>query len=247
VTVLVPVGFVLLTVAVVLALARDRDAGRREGVRRAYAGLLVAGLLVAALTGLTVPPFADLHLYTPAAPATVTLADLRVVDADGAELRYDGRAIPPYTRAGGNWPARRLAAGDASDHRTLGGFLLDRANRHRDRVLTGGPARVVDAAAFPRHVLDDGWSRADIAGVGPFVGLRVYAVEVQYAPDGRRVDSRCERLVLELRTPAEGGGPVAVDAPGERTVCAGAAVDAGHALALPGDRTGPAPAGAGGP
>jgi hypothetical protein len=187
------VGFLLVT-AVVLAVTRDGQASLRRG----YVLGVVVVLLAASVLGVSPYPFVDLHLYSPAAPAALGVYELRVVDVDGTELRYDTRAIPPYTNARLNWLGNELVDGDEATRAATATFLLERAERHRERVLTAHQ-RPWDRLAFPHHVLDYRWTPDRLAHTGRFVAVRVYAVEVYFADDGRSVADRVERLVGEYR------------------------------------------------
>jgi hypothetical protein len=162
-------------------------------LRRAYVvGVLVVlfGLNVA---GLSVAPLVDIQPYGPAAPAEYDVLELRVVDAAGVELRLDTRAIPPYTGSRLGWVAHRMSA-ETDDRRAIGRFVVSRANDHRQRVLHESP---LDAARFPSHVADYRWTSERLEATGPFVGVRVYHLEVAVSDDGRRVVDRSETLVLE--------------------------------------------------
>jgi hypothetical protein len=205
---LVLVGFLVVTALALVATrpervrpdgpdSRSADGRGRPRVRRAFVGGLLAVLVVSSVVGASPYPFVDLHLYSPAAPAALGVYELRVVDADGRELRYDTRAIPPYTNARLNWLGTRIVDGDDATRTATAAFLLDRAERHRASVRAA-EGRVLPDGHFPHHVLDYRWTADRVAGYGPFVAVRVYAVSVYFAADGRSVDARTERLAVEV-------------------------------------------------
>jgi hypothetical protein len=234
---LVLVGFLVVTALTLVATrpervhpggpdSRSADGRGRPRVRRAFVGGLLVVLVVSSVVGASPYPFVDLHLYSPAAPAAVGVYELRVVDADGRELRYDTRAIPPYTNARLNWLGTRIVDGDDATRDATAAFLLERAERHRTSVLAA-EGRVLPDGHFPHHVLDYRWTADRVADYGPFVAVRVYAVGVYFAADGRSVDARTERLAVEVvpaasptpsTTPAPTPGPAATPATGPDAV-----------------------------
>lgn len=200
--------------------SRSADGCGRPHVRRAFVGGVLVVLVVSSVVGASPYPFVDLHLYSPAAPAAVGVYELRVVDADGRELRYDTRAIPPYTNARLNWLGTRIVEGDDATRAATAAFLLERAERHRASVLAAG-GRVLPDGHFPHHVLDYRWTADRVADYGPFVAVRVYAVGVHFTADGRSVDARTERLAVEVApaaSPTSTAGPTSTPAPGPDAV-----------------------------
>lgn len=162
-------------------------------LRRTYIAVVLVVLFVLNVAGLSAAPLVDIQPYGPAAPTEYDIIELRVVDAQGTELRLDTRAVPPYTGSRLGWVAYQMVT-EADDRRAIGSFVVSRANDYRRDVLDDSP---LDAVRFPSHVDDYRWTPERLEATGPFVGVRVYHLELTVSDDGRRVVERSETLVLE--------------------------------------------------
>jgi hypothetical protein len=191
--------------ALVVAVRRSGD----PRVRQSFVALFLVGLLVVNLWPFpALLPFTHLHKYTEASSNPTTYYEVYVVDANGAELRYDGDAAPP---AG---TITRFGTGIATEYgpaeaESTAAYLLDRAIRYRQQVRDGrGVGSRLD---FPPHALGDGWDAETLARYDEFVGLRVYRVELRYEASGLAIEGRNRTLVARLTN----GSDFARERPGE--------------------------------
>lgn len=188
----------MIGTAVSLALADRRLA------RRVWLVGLFSGLVVVTLVGAPLLPFVDMNKYADSTDEEFTYHEIRMVDGDGTELRYDTRAIPPvkggtrHSRLGG------LMVESYSDEERLAmaRFLFDSAVEYRAEVEADDPRRLERLAA-PRYVDSEPWTRDDLAEMGPFRSIRIYEVTLVYEDDDTGIADRDERERLRI-DPATG-------------------------------------------
>lgn len=186
------VSFMLGT-AVLLALAE------RPPARRLWLVGLFSGVVVVTLVGAPLLPFVDMNKYADSTDEEFTYYEIRMVDGDGTELRYDTRAIPPvkggtrHSRLGG-----LMVASDSDAERLeLARFLFDSAVDYRAEVEADEPRRLERLQA-PRYVDSEPWTGEDLEDMGPFRSLRVYEVTLVYEEDNTGIASRDERERLRI-------------------------------------------------
>lgn len=188
----------MIGTAVLLALADRRPA------RRLWLVGLFSGLVVVTLVGAPLLPFVDMNKYADSTDEEFTYYEIRMVDAEGTELRYDTRAIPPvkggtrHSRLGG------LMVESYSDGERLemARFLFDSAVEYRAEV-EADEARRLERLQAPRYVDSEPWTREDLADVEPFRSIRIYEVTLVYEDDNTGIASRDERERLRI-DPATG-------------------------------------------
>lgn len=166
-------------------------------VRRSFVAVLLVVLVVSGATGLYVWPFFNWHLYPGQQSQTETFYELRVVDAEGNELKYDARAVRPALAT----PMRRygkkmVADFTRNERRRFGCFLLDGAESYRDAV--GHRQSVPYPLKFPPHQFGYQWTPERLNGIGEIRAIRDYRITVTLSEDGRLVRNYDEEMVLEV-------------------------------------------------
>lgn len=190
-------SFVIGTAAL-LALAD------RPPARRLWLVGLFSGLVVVTLVGAPLLPFVDMNKYADSTDEEFTYYEIRMVDGDGTELRYDTRAIPPvkggtrHSRLGG----LLVESYSEAERLEMARFLFDSAVEYRAAVEADEPRRLERLQA-PRYVDSEPWTREDLADVKPFRSIRVYEVTLVYEDDNTGIASRDERERLRI-DPATG-------------------------------------------
>jgi hypothetical protein len=154
--------------------------------RQGFLALFFVFLLLSGSTGLFAWPFFNWHLYPGERSAEESFYELRVVDADGDELKYDARAAPPILAT----PVKRLTTQMATEYtaeqrRRMGCYLLDRARSYRAEV---GEPSIGEAVKFPRHQFGFRWQPRHLDGIDRITAVRGYAVTVEVTPDGRELE-----------------------------------------------------------
>lgn len=167
---------------------------RHTAIRRLYMAYLLVLICIPGL-GLALWhwPFFSWHLYATRTGTEVTFSELRVAEADGDELKYDARAMPPTSQTPLVRFAQRIQELEPEEAGEFAEVLLQAANRYADD-LQGGRPNLLERLRFPRHQFGFQWSHEDVAGVEEFIELRVYEVQAQFSNDGRAITSVTEEL-----------------------------------------------------
>jgi hypothetical protein len=195
VTPLLFVGFLL---GAIIAIAfSDRD-----WVRRTYLGGFVAALIV---TNLFLPftpvPLVQWHKFSDPRAANQTHYEVRLVDANGKELAYDGDALGEYSM---NPPREMLVDEDSiekysgprrapSGKADVARYLLEEGTEYRRHVARTGPWSIQNY----KPGMADSWWRVDLSTYDRFVGLRVYKINVNSSQDGTEITAMSETKVYE--------------------------------------------------
>lgn len=187
------VGFVLFSVVSIWL-------GDRTVVRRTYLAALLAGLVVTNLFVPFVPyPMTHWNKFSEPRPAERTEHEVRVIDSDGDEIRFEEAAvlradggISPWYLTGWFVDDSRLSAAERA---IAAQYVLDRANEYRLELANRS---FVHLLRFPPHSgTVDRWTPELLAEYDRFVGLRVYRVELTTTADGTRLASYSETPVYE--------------------------------------------------
>lgn len=175
----------------------------RRYARRLWLTGFLSVLLVITLLGAPIVPIVDMHKFAEPTPEEQTYHEFRVVDADGDEIRYDTRAIPPMqgtrTSALGSAMVNRY---DDERRLELAAFMLENAREYRAEVESGGPS-AAERLQPPRYVDEERWTAADLADHSAFVSIRVYRHRIVFSADSTEIETRETTLQLEV-TPDEG-------------------------------------------
>lgn len=191
------VSFVVGTAAL-LALADRRIA------RRVWLVGLFSGLVVVTLVGAPLLPFVDMNKYADSTDEEFTYYEIRMVDGNGTELRYDTRAIPPVK--GGTRHSRlaglMVESYSEAERLEMATFLFERAVAYRAEVEADEP-RPLERLQAPRYVDSEPWTREDLEGAGPFETIRIYERTIVYEDDNTGIAALHERERVEI-DPAAG-------------------------------------------
>lgn len=193
-------GFYVAFFAGTLVLLALSD---REMARRVWLAGFLSVLVVITVLGAPVLPVVDMHKFSQPTPEERTYHEFRVVDADGEEIRYDTRAIPPMqgTRTS-SLGYSMIERYDDERRLELAAFMLKHAREYRANVEAGGPS-AVERLQPPRYVDEERWTAADLAGLSMFESLRVYRHTIVFSADSTEIESKETTLELEV-TPGDG-------------------------------------------
>jgi len=146
-------------------------------IRRTYLVGFFTILIVVNLVGLQMFPFIHLHKFTASADDEMTFHEVRVVDENGNELIYDGRATAHFDEFQMQQIGESLANeySDAEADRAAR-HLLEQAIEYREVVEKGGEWH--QNLRFPRHTRDYHWTSEEVASLEEFESIRVYKVTV---------------------------------------------------------------------
>ena len=175
----------------------------RPYARRLWLGAFLSSLLVVTVLGAPILPVVDMHKFPEPTPEEQTYHELRVVDAEGDEIRYDTRAVPPMqgTRTSrlGRWMVERY---DDQRRLEMAGFLLREAEEYRAALLTDG-RRPLERLQPPRYVDEERWTAAEVRELSRFESIRVYRHTVVFSEDSTGIESKDTELRLEVNPRAE--------------------------------------------
>lgn len=171
---------------------------RNKKVRRSFIAVFFVFLLIPGLTGLATWPFFPWQLYDNAGPTDATFYEMRVVDNNGNELRYDARAAHPIVGSISRRYARNMAgtgwaAYTENEAQIQGCYFLKQALEYRKRDLSPAHPSVV-----PRHQWDMKWTRQQLDNYAEFTSLRVYRVNVLVAENGTQLQSVSDSRIMEV-------------------------------------------------
>lgn len=185
--------FTLFFTAAAVSLRYNRNTLLRGG----FITLFFIFLIIPGFTGVASWPFFPWQLYENAGPTETTFYEMRVVDDEGTEIRYDARAAHPIVGAISRRYARNIAGAGWNPYPPLEAriqscYFLDKAIEYRERDLQSKHPQLV-----PRHQRDYEWTRSKLAGMGEFTALRVYRVDVDIAENGTKINSATETQTFE--------------------------------------------------
>lgn len=194
----------LLVVGVGVAAVVAVAFSDRPTVRPAFLAGFFSLLLVVNLVGVPALPFMHWHKFSPVQPTETTTYDYRVVTADGAEIRFEERALTNVDGAYMPLVTGEMRTADDDRRAELSAYMLDRARIHRERVESRSP---LHSLRFPPHSVGE-WTATELDGHGEFVGLRTYERTVVVSDDGRSLVSDTRTLVFEyVDVESDGDGP----------------------------------------
>lgn len=170
----------------------------RGMVRRVWLVGFVSTLLVVTAVGMPLFPVVEMHKFSQPSEEEMTYYELRVVDADGAEIELDDRATPPLTGTRTSTVAGEMANAYTDEERAeMGEFYLSNAREYRQKVESGDRS-ITDRLRPPRYVDDEAWTADELAAYEEFEAIRVYERTVIYSDDNSEIESNEERLRLTV-------------------------------------------------
>mgnify|MGYP006274792473 FL=1 len=184
--------------------------GSRWYARRTFLAyffvLLLTFNFIAPVTPL---PFISWAHFAEPTSQTVHHDEIRIVDANGNELKIDRHAtldsdgvkVSLLTRA-------MLEEYDEKRNEKVARHLLEESAKHRQEVMTRS---AIDHLRFPSHSLTSTWTPAVLNDTDEFVGVRIYRMTFVTSSGGTEVESYEETLLLEVypyeTTPATSASP----------------------------------------
>lgn len=170
----------------------------RAFARRLWLAGFLSTLLVVTVLGAPILPVVDMHKFSQPSPEERTYHEVRVVDADGTEIRYDTRAVPPMqgtrTSGLGRWMVERF---DDERRLEMATFLLSEAEEYRAELLAGERGGL-ERLQPPRYVDESRWTAADVRGLERFESIRVYRHTIVFSEDSTEIESSETELRLEV-------------------------------------------------
>lgn len=202
---ILPLAFFGFFLAAGLAIYYRRN---RRVVTSFLAGFLVVMLLFQTVMPVVVTPFMNWHKFSNPREPTEVRHEIRVVDADGNELRYDNEATLAFNGVRMSALHRQMREEYSEErNREVARFLLERAREYRTQVERGTPRRGATwteegvrpsrAIRFPAHGHTSTWTADQLSEYSEFVGIRLYRMEVVTSEDGTEVVSYTERRLFE--------------------------------------------------
>lgn len=175
-------------------------------MRACFLACFFSLLIACGLSHRIVWPFFAWDMWCTVRPASMTWADILLVDDKGQEWRYDVSAVPPATPAIFSGFVGRILLGSSEDARPLAEWLLNRA-----QTLRASPADFhpqwwfTDLGFFPVGPAPrescTGWSRDPSATPTEFVELVVRERRVHFSHPPHPAT---EELISERRYPWTG-------------------------------------------
>lgn len=171
---------------------------RRAYARRLWLAGFFSSLLVVTVLGAPILPVVEMHKFPEPTPEEQSYHEIRIVDAEGNEIRYDARAVPPMqgTRTSrlGRWMVERY-----SDEKRLemAAFLVAEAEEYRTELLTDG-REPLERLQPPRYVDEERWTAAEVRDLSQFESIRVYRHTVVFSEDSTEIASKETELRLEV-------------------------------------------------
>lgn len=170
----------------------------RAYARRLWLGGFLSSLLVVTLLGAPILPVVDMHKFPDPTPEEQTYHEIRIVDEEGNEIRYDARAVPPMqgTRTSrlGRWMVEDYSDGQRLE---MAGFLVGEAEEYRAELLADR-RRPLERLQPPRYVDAERWTASDVRDLSRFESIRIYRHTVVFSEDSTAIDSRETELRLEV-------------------------------------------------
>lgn len=181
-------------------------------VRRLWLTAFFSGIVVTSLVGAPIVPFVDMNKFSERADDEFTYYEIRMVDGEGNEIRYDLRAVPPVSGASRHTRLAGMMVHDFSEAERLemAGFLFESAVEYRAEVESGHTPwhERLDA---PYYSQEPPWQPAELEAMSAFESIKVYERTIVYGEEDTEIVDRSERELLwidpETGTVEERGEP----------------------------------------
>ncbi|WP_135829690.1 hypothetical protein [Halorussus halobius] len=167
-------------------------------VKPSFFAFFFTCLIVVNIVGIPVLPAVSMHKFPNSAPEERATSDIRLVDAQGNELPYDARAVPPladnYVSVIGD---QMLAGMTEAKRQQAAAYLFEEAVEYRNEFKSDSIIRL-ERFSYPQHALAYRWNESKLEEYGEFVKLRVYDERIVYTEDGSEIRTHETELVLEF-------------------------------------------------
>lgn len=164
--------------------------------KRVVSVYLLAFYTCQAATGIvgTVWPICSGRLYPRVEPTERKYYEIRVVDSNGQELKYDARALNLTTATWLHRLPGDMQGYTDEQNQELERYLLQKARGYR-QVVERGALRIATLLKFPSHQFGFRWTKAMLHRYAEFTEIRRYRVRAVLSTDGRRlIDKTDEQL-----------------------------------------------------
>lgn len=167
--------------------------------RRLWLTAFLSGIVVTSLIGAPIVPFVDMNKFSDRTDDEFTYYEIRMVDGDGDEIRYDVRAIPPVEGASRHTRLAGMMVHDFSDaeRREMAASLFERAVAYRAEVESGHTPWH-ERLESPVYSQEPPWQPAELEGMSAFETIRIYERTIVYGPDDTEIVDRSERELLRI-------------------------------------------------
>lgn len=172
--------------------------------RRLWLGAFFSGIVVTSLIGAPIVPFVDMNKFSERTDDEFTYYEIRMVDEDGAEIRYDLRAVPPVSGASRHTRLAGMMINDFSDAERLemAAFLYESAVEYRAEIESG-QMPLHERFEAPYYSQEPPWEASEMEAMSAFESIRVYELTIVYGEDDTEIVDRSERERLRI-DPATG-------------------------------------------
>lgn len=191
--VILPVFFTVFFLLAFLGVALGSRWYARETFMAYFFVLLLVFNFIAPVTLL---PFISWSHFAEPRPQTVHHDEIRIVDANGNELKIDkhgtlnsdGISISRLTEA-------MLQEYDEEKNEQVTRYLISKSRERRQDVMTRS---AIDYLRFPPHSLTSTWTPSVLSGTDRFIGIRIYRMTFVTSSNGTEIRSYEETLLLEV-------------------------------------------------
>lgn len=170
--------------------------GSRWHARTAFVVSVLSLLLVFNfIAPFALSPFVAWSQFSNPTPETVHHNEIRVVDANGHELKMDNRATLTFDGISlGPLTTAMVEQYDDDKNEVVARHLLKESNAYREELETQSPSRFI---RFPHHGLSSSWTPDVLQGYDEFVGIRIYQMTFVTSADGTEIEHYEEEMILE--------------------------------------------------
>lgn len=171
----------------------------RSVFRQLWLTTFFSGILVTTLIGAPILPFVEMNKYSDSTSEELTYYEIRMVDENGAEIRYDLRATPPL--AGGSRQSRLggMMVNEFSDEKRLemSTFLFESAVEYRAEIERG-ESSWRERLEAPYYSQEPPWRRNELKGMSGFDSIKIYERTIVYGEDNTEIVNREDRERLRI-------------------------------------------------
>lgn len=169
----------------------------RNYVRKTFVAFLFAFLILFNIAiPVTPAPFSSWSHFSEPVPETAEYQEIRLVDEDGNELKFDNRMTLEFDgMSAGTLTRSMLSRWDDQKNEEVARRLLYDAEAYREEVRNPSRTRFLE---FPRHGQAGTWTPEILDEYDRFVGVRIYQMNFTTTSDGTEITHHEEELLLEI-------------------------------------------------
>lgn len=184
--------FGFFAVAFVAIALGDRWRAKTTFVVFVFSLLLIFNFIVP----VTLSPFVEWGHFSNPTPETVHHDEIRIVDANGKELKIDRRATLAFDGiAISQLTSAMVEQYDDEQNEAVARHLIAESRAYREDVHSRSPSRFL---RYPHHSLTSSWTPDVLREYDEFVGIRIYRMTYVTSPDGTEIEHYEEEMILEI-------------------------------------------------